>query len=82
MTQRERRQASTDQDDEALRAALTPAQHKTLRSLEHMNWTLEFMRRPLFQESIAVVRNSEGTRRAVLEPDGMLNETAEIDARA
>lgn len=81
MTHRERRQASAQPDDAALRAALTPAQCKTLGSLEHLGWTLEFVRRQLFQETTAVVCDSEGKRRAVLEPNGMLNETVEIPIR-
>lgn len=81
MTRRERRQPSAQPDDAALRATLTPAQCKTLGSLEHLGWTLQFVRRQLFQESIAVVCDTEGKRRAVLEPNGMLNETAEIPIR-
>lgn len=81
MTRRERRQASPQQDDAALRAALTPAQCRTLQSLEHLGWTLEFVRRPLFLEPTAVVCERDGTRRAILEPDGTLNETTEITAR-
>lgn len=81
MASRERRQASPQQDDAALRAALTPAQRKTLQSLEHLGWTLEFVRRPLFLEPTAVVCERDGTRRAILEPDGSLNETTAITAR-
>lgn len=81
MTRRERRQSSAQPDDAALRAALTPAQCKTLGSLEHLGWTLEFVRRQLFQESVAAVCDTEGKRRAQLESNGMLNETAEIPIR-
>lgn len=81
MIQRERRQPDAQPDDAALLASLTPDQRKTLDSLEPRGWTLEFVRRPLFQEMIAVVCDSEGARRAVLEPSGMLNENVEIPLR-
>ncbi|WP_345293851.1 hypothetical protein [Luteimonas vadosa] len=81
MTRRERRKSDAPPDDAALRDALTEAQLKTLQTLEPMGWTLEFLRQQLFQEAIAVVSDAEGTRRAVLEPNGMLNENQEIPVR-
>ncbi len=81
MTHRERRKPDAEKDDATLRAALTEAQVKTIGSLEHLGWSLEFVRHQLFQESIAVVCDSEGKRRAVLEPNGMLNENVEIPIR-
>lgn len=81
MTRRERRKPDAPKDDATLRAALTEAQVQTLGPLEHLGWTLEFVRRQLFQESIAVVCDTEGKRRAVLEPNGMLNENVEIPIR-
>lgn len=81
MTRRERRQPSPQPDDAALRSALTPAQCKTLGSLEYLGWTLEFVRHQLFQESIAVVCDSEEGRRVLLESSGMLNENFKIAIR-
>jgi hypothetical protein len=81
MTQRERRKSDAPPDHAALRETLTEAQLKTLQTLEPMGWTLEFLRNQLFQEPIAVVHDVEGKRRAVLEPNGMLNENKEVPVR-
>jgi len=71
---RERRQ-SPPQDSAALRAGLTPEQLKALETLEHFKWTLKFVRRPLFKEPVPVVFDRTGTRWAVLEGDGSINES-------
>jgi len=42
---------------------------------------LKFIRRPLFQDPIAVVFDSERKHFAVLEPDGTLNENPGFDIR-
>lgn len=61
-------------DPAALREGLTSAQLKALETLEHFRWTLRFVRRPMFQDPIPVVFDRSGTRWAVLEPDGSINE--------
>ncbi|MGY1458564.1 MULTISPECIES: hypothetical protein [unclassified Luteimonas] len=71
---RERRKPQS-QAQAALRAGLTPAQSKALDTLEHFQWTLRFVRRPMFQDPIPVVFDRTGERWAVLEPDGSLNES-------
>lgn len=71
---RERRQGQ-EPDPATLRAELTPAQLKALETLEHFKWTLKFVRRPLFKDPVPVVFDRTGTRWAVLEADGSLNES-------
>lgn len=71
---RERRKSPT-QAQAALRDGLTPAQSSALDTLEHFQWTLKFVRRPMFQDPIPVVFDRTGQRWAVLEPDGSLNES-------
>ena len=70
---RERRQTG-DHDPAALRAGLTPQQLAALATLEQFQWTLRFVRRPMFQDPIPVVVDRTGTRHAVLKPDGSLDE--------
>jgi len=65
----------------ALRAGLTPAQLKALETLEHFHWTLKFVRRPMFQDPVPVVFDRSGTRYAVLEADGTLNENSGLRLR-
>ena len=71
---RERRQAAL-RDAVALRAGLMPSQLKALDTLEQFGWSLRFVRRPMFLDPIPVVFDRHGTRYAVLEADGTLNET-------
>ena len=70
----ERRRISENAAAANLRAGLTPEQLAALTTLEHFQWTLRFVRRPLFDAPIPVVVDRTGTRHAVLEPDGTLNE--------
>lgn len=49
--------------------------------VERFGWYIKFIRRPLFQRSICVLSNPEGTTLAVLEEDGSINENPEIQLR-
>lgn len=71
---RERRGQQID-DPAALRVGLTPAQLRTLETLEHFRWTLKFVRRPMFLDPVPVVVDREGKRYAVLRPDGTIDES-------
>ena len=64
-----------------MRRELNDEQRMTLDSLERFGWELKFIRRPLFQQSIAVVFDSDRKTFAVLEPDGTLNENSGIVIR-
>ncbi len=64
-----------------LKRELNEEQRLTLADLERFGWELKFIRRPLFQPSIAVVFDSDRKRFAVLEPDGTLNENPGITIR-
>ncbi|HJR72729.1 MAG TPA: hypothetical protein VJ806_03740 [Luteimonas sp.] len=71
---RERRRQSGDADSAALRAGLTPQQLAALETLEQFQWTLRFVRRPMFQDPLPVVVDRTGKRHALLKPDGTLDE--------
>ena len=71
---RERRRRH-DKDPRALREGLTAAQLEALKTLEHFHWTLEFVRRPMFEDPIPVVIDRYGERYAVLRADGSLDES-------
>src|SRR5690606_32555559 len=70
---RERRRRQDDA--RALREGLTAAQLQALETLEHFHWTLEFVRRPMFQDPVPVVIDRYGERYAVLRADGSLDES-------
>jgi hypothetical protein len=77
---RERRQ-SDDLDAKALRAGLTTAQLNALETLEHFQWTLRFVRRPMFRDPIPVLFHRDGKRYVVLRPDGTLDEAPDLVIR-
>jgi hypothetical protein len=64
-----------------LKRELNEEQRLTLADIERFGWELKFIRRPLFQQSIAVVFDSDRKCFAVLEPDGTLNENPGITIR-
>ncbi len=68
-------------DIATLRAALTPAQAKSLETLEQFQWALKFVRSPMFLDPIPVVVNRDGKRHAVLEADGSIHESPGFHTR-
>ena len=64
-----------------LKRELNEEQRDTLSRIEQFGWELKFIRRPLFQPSIAVVFDSDRKRYAVLELDGTLNEEPGFEIR-
>lgn len=78
---RERRRQIENQDAAALRAGLTPQQLSALETLESFQWTLRFVRRPMFMDPIPVVVDRTGQRHAVLRPDGSLDENLDFKIR-
>ena len=52
---------------------LNVVQIKALRQIENFGWELKFVRRPLFQDPIAVIINNDGDRVGTLEPDGRID---------
>jgi hypothetical protein len=64
-----------------LKSGLNEDQRLTLAELERFGWELKFIRRPLFQDPVAVVFDSDRKNFAVLEPDGTLNEHPGFEIR-
>lgn len=64
-----------------LKRYLTSAQQAELHTIEGFGWSLEFIRRPLFQEQVVVVINADGSSIGVLEEDGRLNLEPDIKIR-
>jgi hypothetical protein len=52
---------------------LNQMQMMTLHKIEEFGWHLWFVRRPLFQEAMAVVTDSANSVTAILESDGTMN---------
>lgn len=75
---KERRKPQPTHDVDALRRGLTAEQLRTLEQLEHFQWTLEFVRRPLFQDPMPVLFDRERKRCVALLPDGSLDEAPKL----
>jgi len=65
----------------ALERQLNEAQLVTLRELERFGLSLAFVRRPLFQPAVGVVRDSAKRTYLVIEADGSVNEQVQIESR-
>lgn len=66
---------------ENLKEILSEFQIMTLNKIAGFGWELMFVRRPLLQEVVPVVRNHEGAQVGVLEKDGRINLEPKIDLR-
>ncbi|MDH5469741.1 MAG: hypothetical protein OEX75_04075, partial [Gammaproteobacteria bacterium] len=53
--------------------ALNEMQLITLKKMEQFGWILAFIRRPLFQETVTVLRHQDCHKFSVLNEDGTLN---------
>lgn len=60
---------------------LNDAQQAELNTIEGFGWNLKFIRRPLFQETVVVVTNPDGSSIGILEEDGRLNLEPNIKIR-
>lgn len=60
---------------------LNQHQINALRQIENFGWELKFVRRPLFQEPIAVIMNTDGDRIGTLESDGRIDLKENFDLR-
>lgn len=65
-----------------LESLLNAAQLKALRGLKAFGWSLQFVRRPMFQDPVPVVVNADGDTYGVLEKDGKVNVETGVDQRA
>lgn len=64
-----------------LKRELNQDQQIALAELEKYGWELKFIRRPMFQQPIPVVFDSDRKNYAVLKPDGTLDQNPGFDIR-
>jgi hypothetical protein len=55
-----------------LNEVLNDAQRQALTGLKYTGWKLLFLRRPLFQEPVLVVRNTHDGKMGILDKDGKI----------
>ena len=78
----ERRRQAEPERSVALRRGLTPAQLSTLVVLEGFQWTLAFVRRPLFGDPVPVAVDRGRQRFVVIRADGSIDETPGLRLRS
>ena len=66
---------------QALKRELNEDQRMALVELERFGWELKFIRRPMFQQPVPVVFDSNRQHFAVLNTDGTLDENPGFDIR-
>jgi hypothetical protein len=64
-----------------LKEILTELQMMSLNKITSFGWDLVFVRRPLFQEVVPVIKNHNGVKIGVLEEDGRINLEPQITLR-
>jgi hypothetical protein len=64
-----------------LKNALNKEQLFMLNKMEGFGWTLNFVRRPLFQDVVPVLVHNDSGQQGVLEDDGTLNTRLDIKIR-
>ena len=74
MQQKRERRKSPPADVSEMEKQLNPAQLESWRMLQAFGWQLRFVRRPLFQQPVAVVVDKAGQMHAVIEEDGKVND--------
>ena len=70
-----------NQIPESLDEMLNEAQLLTLSRMEGFGWMLAFIRRPLFQDILTVLRHPDNGISGTLEGDGAFNAQPEIEFR-
>jgi hypothetical protein len=80
VTIRERRK-NEGKPSNALKRDLNQDQILALGELEKFGWELKFIRRPMFQQPVPIVFDSDRKHFAVLNADGTLDETPGFDIR-
>ncbi|MEA2081013.1 MAG: hypothetical protein U9P00_14390 [Pseudomonadota bacterium] len=77
---REKRKGDEPVPDNATEM-LNQLQILALRQIESFGWRLRFIRRPLFQDPVAVVADGDGVKIGILEEDGRINMQSDITIR-
>ncbi|MEN8133606.1 MAG: hypothetical protein ABFS45_26270 [Pseudomonadota bacterium] len=60
---------------------LTKMQTLALTRISNFGWELKIIRRPLFQDSVAIVWSCQGEQIGILEEDGRINLNSDIQLR-
>jgi hypothetical protein len=77
---RERRKGGIPTPDN-LEELLNKTQFQALSGMKHSEWELWFVRRPLFQEPVPVVHNTNDGRIGIMDKDGSIRIQTDIKVR-
>lgn len=66
---------------ENLKEVLNEAQWQALSGIKYTGWELRFLRRPLFQEPVLFIQNTNNGRIGILDKDGSVKIQSNIKVR-
>jgi hypothetical protein len=75
------RRCETNQVPARPNELLNELQLLTLKNMERFGWSLAFVRRPLFQDIVPVLRHSDSRKFGTIDADGTLNARPDIHFR-
>ena len=75
------RRIGLDAIPEDIKSRMTGPQRGTLARLEGFGWSLQFVRRPLFQEQVIVLVDPAGKEHAILLEDGTMDRDIDLATR-
>ena len=64
-----------------IKSYMTKLQRDTLARLRVVGWSIQFVRRPLYEDQVILLVDSSGEQQAVLQEDGSIIRNPEISVR-
>jgi len=64
-----------------IKSRMTKLQRNTLAKLRGVGWSIQFVRRPLYDDQVIVLVDSSGEQQAVLQEDGSIIRNLGISVR-
>ena len=64
-----------------IKSRMTKLQRNTLAKLRGVGWSIQFVRRPLYEDQVIVLVDSSGEQQAVLQEDGSIIRNLGISVR-
>jgi len=75
------RRVGLDAIPKDIESRMTKLQRNTLAKLRGIEWSIQFVRRPLYEDQVIVLIDSSGEQHAVLQEDGSIIGNPRISVR-
>jgi hypothetical protein len=64
-----------------IKSRLSMWQQQTLARLTSFGWSIQFVRRPLFQDQVVILTDPSGSEHAILNEDGSIDRKIDFEIR-